>query len=335
MIIDSFLFFQELKLLKIRLEYLYDVVDRFIIVEAIETFSGREKGFIFEENKKLFKKYMDKIIYFKIEDRHNDYNSLINYLDLKNEPIYTKIKNIIKCHNYYDKREIHWLLDTYHRECIHIPLSKLCKDNYLIIFSDIDEIPDRELILDIQNHDYPTICKHKEFKYYMNLFSNENWVGSIINTYENIENKSLNNIRIDSKKYKNFYSGGYHFTSIGGEEQLINKIESWGHQEYNKKIIKNNLHQNIINGRDIFYRFGEPKNIIVDLDDRYFYDKKMSEIIKRNSILTLKNTNNNDIRSSFKYVFFQLIFYLIRIKDEPLKAFKKLLNKFKLKIIRM
>ena len=140
-------------------------------------------------------------------------------------------------------------------------------------------------------------------------------------------------MRINSKKYENFYLGGYHFTSIGGEKELRNKIESWGHQEYNKKIIKNNLHENIINGRDIFYRFGEPKNKIVELDDRYFYDKKMSEIIKKNIFLTLKNTNKNNIKSSTKYFIFQTILYLIRIKDEPFKALNKLFNNFKSKII--
>ena len=90
MLIDSFLFFQELKLLKIRLDYLYDVVDKFIIVEAVESFSGKEKGFIFEENKKLFNKYMDKIVYFKIEDRHKNYKSLINHLDQQKETVYMR-----------------------------------------------------------------------------------------------------------------------------------------------------------------------------------------------------------------------------------------------------
>ena len=42
MIIDSFLF-QELDLLEIRLEYLYPLVDKFIIVEARQTFKGSLK----------------------------------------------------------------------------------------------------------------------------------------------------------------------------------------------------------------------------------------------------------------------------------------------------
>ena len=70
MIIDSFLFFQELDLLEIRLEYLYPLVDHFIIVEARQSFKGSSKNFIFEQNRKRYKKYLDKITYLKIEDIH-------------------------------------------------------------------------------------------------------------------------------------------------------------------------------------------------------------------------------------------------------------------------
>ena len=50
-IIDSFLFFQELDLLEVRLEYLYEKVDKFIILESCQTFTGGEKSFYFEDNK--------------------------------------------------------------------------------------------------------------------------------------------------------------------------------------------------------------------------------------------------------------------------------------------
>ena len=40
---DCFLFFQEIELLKLRLNYLYDYVDFFIIVESAQTFSGNKK----------------------------------------------------------------------------------------------------------------------------------------------------------------------------------------------------------------------------------------------------------------------------------------------------
>ena len=44
MIVDCFTFFNELDLLEIRLKYLYDSVDYFIIVEADKTHNGEDKN---------------------------------------------------------------------------------------------------------------------------------------------------------------------------------------------------------------------------------------------------------------------------------------------------
>ena len=49
MLIDSFLFFQEYDLLEIRLKYLYDHVDLFIIVESLQSFNGQEKNLILKK----------------------------------------------------------------------------------------------------------------------------------------------------------------------------------------------------------------------------------------------------------------------------------------------
>ena len=59
-IYDCFLFFQEIELLKLRLDYLYDHVDFFIIVESAQTFSGREKEFEFQKIKDSITKFEDK-----------------------------------------------------------------------------------------------------------------------------------------------------------------------------------------------------------------------------------------------------------------------------------
>ena len=99
MIIDCFLFFQELDILEIRLKYLYDFVDKFIIVEANESFAGNKKEFNFENNINLFKKYIDKIDYYKIKDRHKNYDLLMQYLKKKNDINLKKIRNFLKKHN--------------------------------------------------------------------------------------------------------------------------------------------------------------------------------------------------------------------------------------------
>lgn len=63
MIYDCFHFFNELDILKIRLEVMNPIVDKFVISEATETFSGLKKPLYYEENKELFSEFQDKIIH--------------------------------------------------------------------------------------------------------------------------------------------------------------------------------------------------------------------------------------------------------------------------------
>jgi beta-1,4-mannosyl-glycoprotein beta-1,4-N-acetylglucosaminyltransferase len=53
-IIDAFTFFNEIDILKIRLNLLYEKVDYFLICEANITHSGYKKPYYFLENKKNF-----------------------------------------------------------------------------------------------------------------------------------------------------------------------------------------------------------------------------------------------------------------------------------------
>ena len=91
-IFDVFLFFNELDLLELRLETLYEVVDYFVITELFETFSGKSKSSLFEKEKKRYEKYSEKIIYNfvcrdKLEDLKkdkfldylSDFNGIVSY----------------------------------------------------------------------------------------------------------------------------------------------------------------------------------------------------------------------------------------------------------------
>jgi hypothetical protein len=57
MIVDAFPFYNELEVLDIRCAELRDVVDLFVLVEAGQSFSGKEKPFHFAENKARFAAY--------------------------------------------------------------------------------------------------------------------------------------------------------------------------------------------------------------------------------------------------------------------------------------
>lgn len=132
-VVDTFLFFQELDLLEIRLAYLNDFVDEFVIVEACQTFSGKPKRFVFEENRERFSKFIHKITYYKIEDFHDSFTSVRKYLINANTACHKKILDILDGHKHYPKTHLNWVLDTYHRECIHLALESLAEDDDFII----------------------------------------------------------------------------------------------------------------------------------------------------------------------------------------------------------
>ena len=55
-IFDSFIFFNELDLLEMRLNILNDVVDYFVLTESPWTVSGNSKPLYYQENKDRFEK---------------------------------------------------------------------------------------------------------------------------------------------------------------------------------------------------------------------------------------------------------------------------------------
>jgi len=70
-VFDSFIFFNELDLLELRLNILNDVVDYFVLTESPWTVSGNEKPLYYQENKDRFKKFNHKIIHNITEEIPN------------------------------------------------------------------------------------------------------------------------------------------------------------------------------------------------------------------------------------------------------------------------
>ena len=67
-VVDAFIFFNELDLLEMRLEELFDVVDVFVLVEATRTFRGEPKPLHFAENRSRFQPYASKIRHVVVTD---------------------------------------------------------------------------------------------------------------------------------------------------------------------------------------------------------------------------------------------------------------------------
>ena len=94
MIYDCFCFFNEHLLLDVRLNTLYDYVDKFILIEATKSHQNANKELHYFNNKHLYDKFQDKIIHIVI-DKYPDY-SYWSYEIFQRDYIFNVIKNIAK-----------------------------------------------------------------------------------------------------------------------------------------------------------------------------------------------------------------------------------------------
>ena len=324
-VIDTFLFFQELDLLEIRMKYLEDLVDYFIIVEAAQTFSGKMKPFIFEINRSRFTKFENKIVYVKIDDFHENYASVIQHLAIQRDDTSKKIKKILEAHNHYDKNHLPWVLDSYHRECIHYGLTQISREEDIVLLSDLDEIPKRKRVSDLKSKGLQHFIdlQQSEFRYFLNFHKDNKWLGTIAGRASDFYVKSLNELRVDSKssrlwfKDKPITNGGYHFTSVGNIDMIRTKIHSWAHQEYNNSFTLSELEKNIRTGQDIFNRETGTTLKQVEIMTSDLFDQNIRQIISNyptmissKKIETIKFSSYKNIKRQIRKIIFRLIYEL-------------------------
>ncbi len=226
-IYDCFCFFNEDMLLKIRLETLWEYVDVFVIVESVYTISGKPKDLNF--NIENFRKYQSKIRYLVVDHYPFDLN----------DP---------------------WRNERYQRNYIARGLHD-AQDRDLIMVSDLDEIPRPEMIASFDGKRYLRgDFEQYYYAYYLNNRCSSNgspllWYGSKITTYKNFIQffscaESLRNYKSSGmlravKRYlfkklkvQIIQNGGWHFSWMAGIDKIIQKLESFAHQEYNKPEFK-------------------------------------------------------------------------------------------------
>ena len=287
-IYDCFLFFNELDLLEIRLNVLNDYVDYFVISEASVTHSGLPKPYYFEENKIRFSKFLDKIIYIKNEDIPNDFINLpeISNLETFEGQCTNQIHEFIKNQTGRFNRgtEPHFGRDFFQKESIRKGL-KNCDDEDIIISSDVDEIPNPEILKNIDSYLHESkffTFKQTTYYYYLNYLKELDWKGSRLGKYKDLKNYSYNQLRFQTN-YE-FNNGGWHFSFMGGPEKVKTKILSYSHQEMNQPHIISSIEKNIDSGIDPFFR-GSLSKVNIDLTyPKYILDNldKYSYMIKQN-----------------------------------------------------
>ena len=152
---------------------------------------------------------------------------------------------------------------------------KDAKPDDLIILSDSDEIPDLEKLKYMTKNKKFIAFSHKMFSYKLNLqnLDESNWIGSRITKKKNI--KSMQGLRnLKFKKYPfwrldkrnlQIIEGGWHFSYLNSPEQILNKIRSFSHGEFNnQKISLKVIEEKISRNEDIFDRGFKLKKVEID-----------------------------------------------------------------------
>ena len=246
-IYDCFQYFNEDHILDMRLNILNEYVDYFVISESTKTHQGREKKLNFNINN--FKKFKNKIIYIVAD--------------------YEK-KEEVQNHKGGES-----LVEQHQRNSLAKGLLG-ANDNDLIILSDSDEIPDLSKLNLIKPKTKFTAFSQQMFMYKINLQNMEesDWIGSKICLKKNFpQPQKLRNLkfkdypfwRIDKFNLQ-IIKGGWHFSFLQTPQDIVKKIKSFSHGEFNTKNIidQNKINEKILNNIDIFDRGYELKKVNID-----------------------------------------------------------------------
>jgi len=225
MIVDAFMFFNELDILEIRMRELQDVVDLFIVLECGHALSGVHKPYIFEQNKARFTPYINKVHYLK----------LLGLPPLKD-----------------DTEESRFWLESFQRNHLLNGLIEAgVRPDDFVLISDVDEVPSKDSLLKTAHaarRDEVYIFKQI---YYKNFFDVElpdnlrgkDWLGPVGALYSIFGSVLPHALRRKIARAGAFYDqsihggqnchyvdyGGWHMTYFGGERASRYKTANFAH----------------------------------------------------------------------------------------------------------
>ena len=261
MVYDCFQFFNELDILKLRLHILSDVADRFVISESTVTFSGDPKPLFYEEHKEEFREFADRIIHVVVRDTPMDCDAFTR---------------------------------DHHQKCAVIRGLADAKPDDIVIFSDVDEIPNpdtlRTLLPQVEDGRIYMLaqrlfygCLNLEDVSGNNLsvtgeFEGANprrWLGTKVCRRSMLDIYTMEQLRDAAQKAVGVRvdNGGWHFSYMGGgrdesmEERIRYKIRSAAHQELNNRRTLFEVGSKIRSRQDLFGR--DSRIVVARIDDSY------------------------------------------------------------------
>ena len=249
-IYDCVTFYNENLQINLRINVLHKYVDKFVICESKFDHKGNPKKLNFKIEQ--FNNFRDKIIYIVLENKFPD----------TSDP---------------------WKTQAYQREFMLQNLNEANPDDY-IFFSDPDEIPKPEILINFELNKKYGIFLQDCFNYKFNLFNpfESPWEGTRVAKKKNIKSIDFmrQKIKIKNLKYsffrldkerdiQVFKNGGWHFNNIMTPKDISNKLKTFAHTEFSKeefsspKIIESKILKRI----DLFNRGHQYK--VVDIDNSF------------------------------------------------------------------
>ncbi len=204
---DCFTFFNELELLELRLNELYEHVDYFVLAEAPVTFKRQTKPLVYETNKSRFEKFHDKIIHLVIDDM----------------PVSTNP----------------WDLEHFQRNALRRGFETASMDD-IIIISDADEIIKPATAAALRNLRGFTQIQMTMYQYYLNLREQHGWTKVFAFSHDLLEQiNDFNWVRTSQEDSFHRFAGdhqklpeaGWHFTYLGGPSKIRDKLSAFSHNE--------------------------------------------------------------------------------------------------------
>lgn len=261
---DCFPFFNELDLLEIRLNELDSVVDYFVLAEGTVTHQGTPKPLYFEENKARFSKFLHKIKHIVVD----------NFPTVCGDPRTTLAWDRER----WQREALRWVLDAETTWVCPRYRGNTCRDFDIIISSDIDEIPKADKIRGYSIEQGMLGLKLEVCHLYMNYVKVEKeagrggTLGRILPFSKLKQMQGLCHARYTECDL--IEDAGWHFSFMGGVDGIIQKIESYAHEEYNKPEFKDRarLQHFLDNGGDILDKNIEFKFVSIESLPRFVLD---------------------------------------------------------------
>lgn len=242
-IYDCVPFFNEFEQLRLRIAYLEDLVDRFVVIEAHQTHTGKPKPLHLAKS--------------GAADLLGHPKLVLRAVDL---PV-----------GYSD-----WEREQYQRESIGAALEDIgASAEDLVLVSDVDEIPARAAVARARDYLRAAgersilIFEQRMFYFRLNyelVWSRKMpWLGTAAALYGQVP--SINGLRTTGRNIRGRHAqgydrgarvlqvpgGGWHFSYLGGDEAFDRKLAAYAHQESRVQARRGTSVQSVIAGRQSLF----------------------------------------------------------------------------------